>query len=205
MAHKQDNNKKKEDYRVIYEMAYEAMNTSVLPYDCGKLCSHNCCRNDYENPEEFGVYLLPYEYEHFLKYTDAIKPNQLVRHTAKDRFIPKSVKGLNYFLCDSEKDCLRYYRPIQCRTYPLEPHLERDVLYLVVERDQIHSCPLIEMKSKWQPEYVRGIYRGWTQLMQIPEVRKLVLFDSDLRRREENVLYRLTGEECENFENIIEK
>jgi hypothetical protein len=184
-------------YKALYQAAYAAMSTSVLTYDCGSLCNHNCCRNDYKDPENFGVYLLPFEYEHLLKETGMIKSHQLVRHSAKDHYIPKSVGALNYFLCDAEKDCLRDYRPIQCRTYPLEPHLENDVLTLVVEKDQIHACPLINMKDQWQKDYVEGIYKGWSLLIQIPDVRRLVVFDSQVRKREGNILYSLSANVCE--------
>jgi len=185
---------KEVNYKELYEAAYAAMNSSVLDYDCGSLCNHNCCRNDYENPEEFGVYLLPYEYEHLLKETGMVPDEKLVFHSAKDRFMPKAIKGLYYFYCDVEKDCLRHYRPIQCRTYPLEPHIEKGQLYLVVEKDQIHNCPLIKMKEKWQEAYLKGMYEGWSLLIQIPEVRKLVLYDSDFRLHEENILYKIGQE-----------
>lgn len=192
MVNQQNNIKKSQNnYKDIYEAAYEAMNNSVLDIDCGTLCSHNCCRNDYDNPEEFGVYLLPYEYEHFLKETNMIGKHQLAWHSAKDRFMPKALKGLNYFYCKVEKDCLRQYRPIQCRTYPLEPHLENGSLVLVVEKDQIHACPLIQHKDRWRKEYVEGMYKGWALLLQIPKVKKLVQYDSDVRKWEENILYRV--------------
>lgn len=197
--------KSPDNYKALYEAAYEHMNTSVLDYDCGTLCSHNCCRNDYENPEDFGVYLMPYEYEHLLKDTEMIKPKQLVYHSSKDHFIPKSVGGLNYFYCDAEKDCLRHYRPIQCRTYPLEPHLQDGKLYLAVEKDQIHSCPLVQKRELWRPEYVEGIYKGWALLMQIPELRKLVAFDSDIRECEENYLYKLSEAECVSSDGESDK
>lgn len=205
MNKKTDKKHKNAKYKSLYEAAYEAMNSSVLAYDCGTLCNHNCCRNDYDDPENFGVYLLPFEYEHLLKDTEMIEASKLVRHSAKEHFIPKSVGALNYFLCDAEKDCLRDYRPIQCRTYPLEPHIENDTLTLLVEKDQIHACPLINMKDSWQKDYIKGIYKGWSLLIQIPEVKRLVLFDSHIRKRENNVLYSLTEEECEYFENIVEK
>jgi len=194
----EQNNKQAKNYKHIYEAAYEAMNNSVLDIDCGTLCSHNCCRNDYENPEEFGVYLLPFEYEHFLKNTGMMKPSQMDWHAAKDRFMPKSLKGLNYFYCNVEKDCLRQYRPVQCRTYPLEPHLENGKLSLIVEKDQIHECPLIQRREQWRADYVKGMYEGWSLLIQIPEVRKLVQYDSDCRKREGNVLYKIidTADVC---------
>lgn len=190
--HKNKTHKKEQkNYKELYEAAYEAMNASVLDIDCGTLCSHNCCRNDYENPEEFGVYLLPFEYEHFLKETGMIQKHQLAWHAAKDRFMPKALKGLNYYYCQVEKDCLRQYRPVQCRTYPLEPHLENGHLTLVVEKDQIHACPLIQKCENWRKDYVEGMYEGWSLLIQIPEVRKLVQYDSDIRKREDNILYRI--------------
>lgn len=184
-------------YKAIYEAAYEAMNASVLETDCGALCSHNCCRNDYEDPEDFGIYLLPYEYEHFLKETGMIKPSQMVWHDAKDRFMPHELKGLNYFYCDAEKDCLRNYRPIQCRAYPLEPHIENNELFLVVEKDQFHNCPLLKQAENWRKEYIKGMYDGWSLLIQIPDVKKLVLYDSDQRRREENYTLKLSQADCQ--------
>lgn len=186
----------KKNYKEIYEAAYEAMNASVLEIDCGTLCSHNCCRNDYEDPEDFGVYLLPYEYEHFLVETGMIKKSQLAWHASKDRFMPKALKGLNYFYCNAEKDCLRQYRPVQCRAYPLEPHIENNELFLVVEKEQLHNCPLVKQADKWRKEYIKGMYEGWSLLIQIPDVKKLVQYDSDERKREGNYTLKLSEQDC---------
>jgi hypothetical protein len=177
------------DYKEVYQRAYAHMSEKVIEEDCGLLCNSHCCRNFTEDGEEIGLYLMPYEYESVFKDTPLEERFHFEKHTSKDYYVPPKVKYLYYFHCNKEEGCIRDLRPIQCRSYPFEPHLEGNSLSLVVEKEQIHQCPLLDKIGELRKEFVVGIYLGWKQLMEIPEVKQLIQYDSDIRKRDQNISY----------------
>ncbi|KNF08965.1 hypothetical protein CLPU_4c00110 [Gottschalkia purinilytica] len=175
------------DYKKIYKLAYDYMDNSIIDGDCGELCNYHCCRDFDSDGEKLGIYLMPYEYESMLRNSRFLEGVKVEKHSSKDYFISKKIKFLHYIFCGVESKCLREYRPIQCRTYPFEPHLEDDTLSLVVEKDQVHDCPLLSDTSKWREEFVRGIYMGWKELITIPKVYEFVVYESRRRVLERNI------------------
>ena len=183
------------EYRKIYLEAYQYMGEKVLEDDCGKLCNSHCCRTKTETGEKIGIYLMPYEFESIFQGTELEQRLKAQKHSNKVYYIPPGVKFLYYFHCDKEEGCFRELRPIQCRSYPFEPHLEKGKLSLVVERDQIHQCPLLDRLQDLRKEFVKGIFMGWEALLQIPEVKLLVEYDSEERVRCDNILHHFSIEE----------
>ena len=158
------------NHQEIYEKVYALMDTSIIDDNCGLLCNFHCCREEHESGERMGMYLLPYEYE---SIQTKVSPEFEI-HQNGDYDLPPKTKQLYYMFCDGARNCLREYRPIQCRTYPLEPHLIGGQLHLVIEKDQIHACPLLSQQERWRPEFIEGIYQGWKLLVTIPEVRYFI-------------------------------
>lgn len=187
------------DYRAIYKRAYELMDEPIMDGNCGELCNYHCCRNVKENGEDMGIYLLPFEFEAMLEGTPFMEGIEIDKHSNKDYYICKDVEFLYYMICNLEKGCLREYRPIQCRTYPFEPYLESGKLYLIIEKDQDHKCPLLTTPEKWRSSFVRGIYYGWMELLQIPQIRAHIQYDTDRNRKGKNVLLKLGYEDIMTF------
>lgn len=179
------------EYRAIFKKAYAKMNEPIIEGDCGLLCNHHCCRSCDENGEEMGMYLLPHEYESMIQLSPFQNDIKVECHLRKDYHMPKKIKQLYYIYCGHTSGCLRAYRPVQCRTYPFEPHLEKGELFLVVERGQIHACPLLKDRERWRKAFVKGIFEGWEILMEIPEVRLMVNFDSIMRKDDKNIEFML--------------
>ncbi|MEW9121821.1 MAG: hypothetical protein AB2421_03840 [Thermotaleaceae bacterium] len=175
------------DYKKIYVEAYEYMGEKVLEEDCGFLCNSHCCRNKTETGEYIGIYLMPYEYESVYQGTPLEKRLNVEKHSSKIYYIPPKIKFLYYFHCDKEAGCFREKRPIQCRTYPFEPHIEKGKLSLVVEKEQIHCCPLLGRIKDLRKEFIKGVYKGWETLIQIGEVQSLIEYDSQERQRQKNI------------------
>lgn len=165
----------------IYERAYALMDEPVINGNCGILCNDHCCRERAEDGEKMGIYLLPLEYEAMIKEKAIEKHLRITRHSAKVYEMPSSIKYLHFVYCTDSAGCMRGNRPIQCRTYPFEPHLENGELSIVVPNEQIHDCPLLKQAETWRAEFIRGVFEGWKLLMTIPEVRTLIEFDSSER------------------------
>ncbi len=165
----------------IYEKAYALMDEPVINGNCGTLCNYHCCRERAEDGDKMGIYLLPLEYEAVIKDLEIEKHLRITSHSAKVYEMPSSIKYLYFVYCTDSSGCMRRNRPIQCRTYPFEPHLENGELWIVVPDEQIHDCPLLKQEDTWRPEFIRGVYEGWRLLLTIPLVKDLIAFDSKER------------------------
>lgn len=178
------------DYKAIFENAYAMMNEPIIEGNCGALCGYHCCRRTEPDGERLGMYLLPLEYE----YMQVNKAKELEIHTNLIYDMPPRIKKRYYIYCHEEEGCLRDFRPIQCRTYPFEPHIENGEFSLVVEKNQIHACPLLSQPEIWRPAFIEGIYEGWLELLKIPIIKYFTLYFSQERVENANVLMQYTHE-----------
>lgn len=171
----------------IMKKAYELMDEPILNENCGLLCNFHCCRDKDSKGNELGMYLIPLEYESIFGDKENIRIKKVKKEEHGDIYLPDSVGDIYYMYCDGAMNCLRELRPIHCRTYPLLPHIENGTLKLVIEKNQIHDCPVLNMEDKWRKEYIKGIFEAWKLLLQIPKVKILVKYDSDNRIRYNNI------------------
>ncbi|MEY8367975.1 hypothetical protein AALA24_04320 [Anaerovoracaceae bacterium 42-11] len=168
---------KKRTYQAIYRLLDRV---SPVPYDCGTLCSAICCScgNDDEN---LGIYLLPGEDKVHDRDDDWLTWSA---EYAEDYEFPESWTGKVYFVrCKTPPICPRERRPMQCRTFPLTPHIDEDgVLSLVLnDSDLPYSCPLIAEKIELDPAFVKATYTCWKHLLRDPLIYDLVKEDSEYR------------------------
>lgn len=168
---------KKRTYQAIYRLLDRV---SPVPYDCGTLCSAICCScgNDDEN---LGIYLLPGEDKVHDRDDDWLTWSA---EYAEDYEFPESWTGKVYFVrCKTPPICPREKRPMQCRTFPLTPHIDEDgVLSLVLnDSDLPYSCPLIAEKIELDPAFVKATYTCWKHLLRDPLIYDLVKEDSEYR------------------------
>lgn len=182
---------KRKDYQAIFENAYQLMDQALITGDCGQLCGYHCCRRYDTDGRRLGMYLLPLEYE----YMQEKVVSDYEVHTYQDYDIPPKIKKSYYIYCHLAAGCLRDHRPIQCRTYPFEPHLENDVLTLVIEKDQIHDCVLIDRLPEWRKGFIDGVYQGWLELIKIPMIKYYVNYFSQERMSAGNILLRYSSNE----------
>ncbi|MBN2259942.1 MAG: hypothetical protein JW702_05335 [Clostridiales bacterium] len=177
------------DYKGIFERAYRFMDVNLTEGNCGESCGYHCCRNIDESGKIFGLYFLPFEYELMQKGKGLIDESRTEVHTKIAYEMPKGVRKLYYGFCKDNKNCIRELRPIQCRTYPLVPHLESGVLSLVIEKNQEHQCPLIQKRELWNTEFEVGILNGWKELLQISQIKVMIEYESEERIKKENIQY----------------
>ena len=167
----------KSEYREIYDALDRV---SPLDTDCGELCGACCCTK--EKPgSEMGMYLLPGEDKVHDRKDGWLKWSA---EDAEDYDFPESWKGKVYFVnCGGPAACRRELRPMQCRTFPLAPHLTKDGELLMVYNDLElpYSCPLIEEEIPLNDDFVDATRAAWEKLITDPLIRDLVRMDSEAR------------------------
>lgn len=161
---------------------YEKLNRyELLDYDCGRLCGAACCTaGGSYGDENMGIYLLPGE-EELLEGEDWLN---VVVSDASEHDLPESWTGKVYFAkCKTPPICPRDKRPIQCRTFPLAPHIDEDGDLIMIYNDLKlpYECPLIEEEIPLEDDFVDAITDVWEELMQDPLIYDLVLMDSEAR------------------------
>lgn len=166
---------RKTTFQIIYNLLDSV---SPISEDCGLLCGAACCLC---TDEDMGIYLLPGEEKMFTRKEDWLSWDWL--DTDKYEF-PESWHGkVPFLICKAHGHCPRNERPIQCRTFPLAPHIDDEgTLYLIYQRGQLpYSCPLIDEKIKLNEDFIKATYKAWSMLISEPLIRDLVLMDSEYR------------------------
>lgn len=165
-----------------YEEVYAWLDLATpLPFDCGTLCQKSCCA---EWDRGVGMYLFPGEELMF-----PVDEDWFVRElhsTDEYEFCPAWQGRVTFIMCT--RPCPRHRRPVECRTFPLTPHLDRDGrLELRLDDDGLHLCPLVRdgRIGRLQPQFVYGVRRAWRLLLRDPLIRADVEWRSRLREREE--------------------
>lgn len=186
---------KKKTYRAIYRLLG---GVSPLPDDCGKLCGAACCcpETEIENnentfsQEEMGIYLLPGEEKLFTRKENWLK---WTVENAEDFDFPPSWHGKIYFVrCNCAPCCPRDMRPLQCRFFPVTPHLTESKKLSLIRSDLElpYTCPLLRDRRELTPSFLKATYTVWTHLIRDPLLMDLVLYDSSWRDdREIDVVY----------------
>lgn len=177
---------KKEDYLKIY--SYLDL-VNPVDYDCGTLCDSVCCICNDENTKDkdMVIYLLPGEEELFLSHEkNSQEWFEIAKENTKYYEYPKSWSGDVYFIrCKTPPKCCREYRPIQCRTFPLTPHIIDNKLHLVYENnDSTYICPLIKENIQLNQDFIEKTYSAWKSLIQDKLIYDLVKLDSKIRDNE---------------------
>ena len=180
---------RKRTYQAIYRLLDRV---SPLDGDCGELCGAACCTVDRDRPLDgeaadfdMGIYLLPGED----KVHDKRDPwLTWCEESAEDYDFPESWKGKVYFVkCGGPGVCKRGLRPMQCRTFPLAPHIDEEGELSLVYNDMNlpYRCPLIDEEMPLTEGFVQATFTVWRRLIEDPLIYDLVAADS--RAREEAV------------------
>ncbi len=161
---------------------------SPLDFDCGRLCGAACCTcgsdidsDDSGEENDFGIYLLPGEEKMFNRKEEWLGWE---KNRAEDYEFPDSWHGSIYFLhCKTAPCCPRENRPLQCRFFPLAPHLDADNILRIVYQDSElpYDCPLISCKIPLNEDFIHATYTVWKHLIRDPLLYDLVVMDSDFR------------------------
>lgn len=190
-------------YRAIYRLLDRV---SPVSFDCGTLCNAACCSLEdmdpyYDMTEEeieageleadMGMIMLPGE--------DKIhdKNDGWLEWTSDSTDVldyPESWNGMVHFAkCQGHYHCNRKMRPIQCRTFPVAPHLdENGVLHLILDDLELpYTCPLQDAGEELvlEERFLRATYTAWKRLVTDPLIYDLVAADSSERDEEELIFF----------------
>lgn len=171
---------KKKDYMKIHRMLNKV---TPLNYDCGTLCNEICCTydgEDYKN-EDLVIVLLPGE-EKLFENNDTFKIKTI---NSENYNYPESWDIINLFICDNPPYCDRKLRPIQCRTYPLDPHLDKNnKLHLVYDKESYpYECPILRDNIKFNTDFLKTTLKVWNILIKNPLTYDLVKLESKERKK----------------------
>ena len=171
----------KKSIEKIYERLDEV---SPVDFDCGKLCGEVCCVYDADatHTEELVLYLLPGEE---LMYEDS--PDfELYYVDSSEIKYPHSWKDNIYLVkCTNPPKCDRSIRPIQCRTFPLVPHISKNgEFHLILDETEFpYECPILRDHIKLNDDFIKVTYEVWKMLIRNPLVYDLVDMDSKDREK----------------------
>ena len=167
---------RKSTYKAIYRLLDRV---SPIDTDCGLLCGAACCTPEKDpDAEDVGIYLLPGEEKIHSKDDDWL---EWTEDRAEDYEFPDSWKGKVCFInCKTPPVCPREKRPIQCRTFPLTPHLdENDELSLIYNDLELpYACPLIYEGIPLNDDFVKATLTVWKHLIRDPLKKKKKKMDS---------------------------
>ncbi|NLL19642.1 MAG: hypothetical protein GX262_11570 [Clostridia bacterium] len=173
----------------VFQQIYDTLNSvNHVPYDCGNLCDKACCQRI---DADMGIYLLPNEHLVLQGETGWLTWEE---HLAQNYDFPASWQGNTYFLhCNG--NCPREKRPIQCRTFPLTPHLSSggDLMLIWETLELPYSCPLLNKREALDKDFIKALFNAWQTLVNDPLIRDLVDYDSRNREAERaivEVIYR---------------
>ncbi|MDD3653429.1 MAG: hypothetical protein PHO01_04485 [Desulfotomaculaceae bacterium] len=173
------------NYKEIYRIT-----SAITPIqsDCGELCGKVCCQPDSE--DDLGVYLFPGEECMFTGKEKWLQWER--RHPDEDDFPPSWEYPVYFVRCTGL--CPRKQRPLNCRFFPLAPHLLKDdTLFLIHETLELpYLCPLIARRIPLRKDFMEVTALCWQRLLADPRIRDLVEMDSREREREgcrPNIIY----------------
>lgn len=191
---------KKKTWKAIYRLLDRV---SPVNYDCGRLCGSACCLAGITDGSgaasggpaagitdepgvasdgpEMGIYLYPGEEKLLADGGDWLAWSA---EAAKDYDFPDSWHGKVYFVkCLTPPHCPRNLRPLQCRTFPLAPHITEDGVLTLIYNDEAlpYRCPLIYGDYTLDERFYRATYTVWTHLLRDPLIFDLV--EADSRKR----------------------
>lgn len=162
-------------YRAIYRLLDRV---SPVDYDCGTLCGAACCMVESSEDMEMGIYLLPGEDK---VHSRAESDYRWTEESTEEFDFPESWKGKVFFLhCMNPPHCHRQQRPLQCRTFPLLPHLtaEDELIMIYDDTELPYQCPLIDREIPLNDDFVKATHTVWKHLIRDPLIYDLVKADS---------------------------
>ena len=172
-----------EEMKKSIERIYKRLDeVTPVDFDCGKLCGEVCCTHDSEEypNEDLVLYLLPGEE---LMYEDSDEFELYYIDSSEIKY-SHSWKGQIYLVkCINPPKCDRNIRPIQCRTFPLIPHLDKNgIFHLILDESEFpYTCPIVHDHIKLNDDFIKVTYEVWTMLIRNSLVYDLVDMDSRMR------------------------
>lgn len=141
---------------------------NITSYDCSTLCKKSaddepyCC-----TPEHAVPYLYKSEYELYSSRSDlwtVWKPTNTYEKKLKST---QEDENTVFCVCKGAKFCERENRSVSCRTFPLEPYLDKRGVFigLVFMREFSEGCPLTKKPKDIRQEFIDSHFLFWEKLL----------------------------------------
>ena len=166
---------------------YRLLSVRMIDFDCGALCAPKnqgtpiCCENEYVVPILFR--------EEFKWHRDNGKfwKRMPPKNRTIKKFIEESASYYVFSRCPGPGGCRRTKRSINCMTYPLEPHVDKngEIRGLTYVNDSDSGCPLKGKPQKiYNPLYISNSITFWKELFAAyPEEQETYMKESRKRER----------------------
>ena len=120
----------KYDFKKLYKLMYRILDSvTPLPYDCGKLCGHACCK---DSDVGTGMYLYPCE----------IKMYKHLPNWAEIDYSDFTYGDKTAHILSCKGVCDRSSRPLACRIFPLVPYDDNGEIKIIMDPRAMSMCPL---------------------------------------------------------------
>lgn len=147
---------------------YTFLNEEVTNYDCGSLCKGDnggvpfCCKTENAVP-----FLYKNEFELLRNRTDLWSVWEPKTKEEKELKRSHEDKQTLFCKCKGVEYCERDNRSVSCRTFPLEPYIDkRGVLVgLVFMKEFLKGCPLTKRAKDIRQEFVDSHFIFWEKLL----------------------------------------
>ncbi len=157
------------------EYYYSLLTEEITDYDCGELCKHNnngipyCCSIENAVPLLYKA-----EFEYLKTKGDLWK--EWIPKTKEDKKLKEEESKDQIFCeCKGYQYCIRDQRSISCRTFPLEPYLDRRGVFVgltfiktFTEKDPKTGklkCPLTIKYKDIRQEFIDSHYIFWEKIL----------------------------------------
>ena len=166
---------------------YKLLSVPMIDFDCGKLCAPKndgipvCCENE-------GVVPILFNEEYKFHWNNGKFWKRMPPVTKEiKKFIDEAEDYYIFAKCSGHEGCERSKRSLCCRTFPLEPHVNKDgiVTGLAYAKARDIDCPLIgRPQSIFNPEYIQNVIRFWQEMFEYyPEEQEMYIDESKKRER----------------------
>ena len=159
----------------------------MIDFDCGELCAPKnggtpvCCEN-----EDVVPVLFHEEYKYHWKNGRFWKRMPPITKEIKE-FIEESEDYYVFAKCPGVSGCKRDRRSLNCRTFPLEPYLNKDgdVEGLAYADARQVNCPLIgKPMTIFDPVFIENAITFWEEMFECyPEEKEMYMDESRKRDR----------------------
>lgn len=154
------------DASEVYQIAYRIIGqeTPLGKTDCGRLCSHTCCKGD----RQTGMLLFPFE--------DRLYDQTSGMTIVASSFAYGNSQHAKLLLCGGQ--CERIVRPLSCRIFPLLPIRQREEpVYLPILDPRARTlCPLSKTNdiSLLHVDFIIAVKRLFVYLSYFPQIRSFL-------------------------------
>jgi hypothetical protein len=147
---------------------HSLLTEEITSYNCGKLCSPDnggepfCCKVENAVP---NLYKAEFSYiQKRSKLWSVWKP--VTKHEINLKKTSESEDTI-FCECRGVQHCERDYRSITCRTFPLEPYIDKRGVFvgLVFMREFMSGCPLTSRPKDIRQEFIDAHYIFWEKFM----------------------------------------